>query len=90
MTDRPEGRPRQGDLHRGHRDPAGPQVPVPHAGRFKALIAAEPDTGLITDDALTKAAGAGTGDAAGAVVLAGDDSLTEPGQVAGRFRVRHR
>ena len=48
---------------------------------FKAHIAAEPDTGLITNDALTKAAGAGTGDAAGAVVLAGDDSLTEPGQV---------
>ena len=49
---------------------------------FKAHIAAEPDTGLITNAALTKATGAGTGDAAaGAVVLAGDDSFTEPGQV---------
>jgi len=49
---------------------------------FKAHIAAEPDTGLITNAVLTKATGAGTGDAAaGAVVLAGDDSFTEPGQV---------
>jgi hypothetical protein len=49
---------------------------------FKAHIAAEPDTGLITNTALTKATGEGTGDAAaGAVVLAGDDSFTEPGQV---------
>jgi IS5 family transposase len=49
---------------------------------FKAHIAAEPDTGLITNAALTKATGAGTGDAAaGAAVLAGDDSFTEPGQV---------
>ena len=49
---------------------------------FKAHIAAEPDTGLITNAALTKATGEGTGDAAaGAVVLAGDDSFTEPGQV---------
>lgn len=49
---------------------------------FKAHIAAEPDTGLITNAVLTKATGAGTGDAAaGAVVLAGDDSFTGPGQV---------
>jgi hypothetical protein len=49
---------------------------------FKAHIAAEPDTGLITNAALTKATGEGTGDAAaGAAVLAGDDSFTEPGQV---------
>ena len=49
---------------------------------FKAHIAAEPDTGLITNAALTKATGEATGDAAaGAVVLAGDDSFTEPGQV---------
>jgi IS5 family transposase len=49
---------------------------------FKAHIAAEPDTGLITNTALTRATGEGTGDAAaGAVVLAGDDSFTEPGQV---------
>src|SRR5664279_5350563 len=49
---------------------------------FKAHIAAEPDTGLITNVVLTKATGAGTGDAAaGAAVLAGDDSFTEPGQV---------
>jgi hypothetical protein len=49
---------------------------------FKAHIAAEPDTGLITNAAITKATGEGTGDAAaGAAVLAGDDSLTEPGQV---------
>ena len=49
---------------------------------FKAHIAAEPDTGLITNAVLTKATGAGTGDAAaGAAVLAGDDSFTEPGQV---------
>lgn len=49
---------------------------------FKAHIAAEPDTGLITNAALTRATGEGTGDAAaGAAVLAGDDSFTEPGQV---------
>src|SRR5664279_390314 len=49
---------------------------------FKAHIAAEPDTGLITNAVLTKATGEGTGDAAaGAAVLAGDDSFTEPGQV---------
>ena len=46
---------------------------------FKAHIAAEPDTGLITNAMLTKATGPGTGDAAaGAVVLAGDDSFTGP------------
>ena len=51
---------------------------------FKAHVAAEPDTGLITNATLTKATGPGTGDAAaGAVVLAGDDSVTGPVQVLG-------
>lgn len=43
---------------------------------FKAHIAVEPDTGLITNAVLTMATGDGTGDAAaGAAVLAGDDSI---------------
>ena len=47
-------------------------------------IAAEPDTGLITNAVLTKATGQGTGDAAaGAVVLAGDDTVTGSIQVLG-------
>ena len=51
---------------------------------FKAHVAAEPDTGLITNAMLTKATGPGTGDAAaGAVVLAGDDSVTGPVDVLG-------
>ena len=41
---------------------------------FKAHIAVEPDTGIITDCALTKAGGAGSGDAAvGMDLLAGED-----------------
>jgi hypothetical protein len=51
---------------------------------FKAHVAAEPDTGIITNAMLTKATGQGTGDAAaGAVVLAGDDSFTGPVDVLG-------
>ena len=45
---------------------------------FKAHIWAEPDTGLITNAVLTKATGVGTGDAAaGAAVLAGDDTIDQ-------------
>ena len=51
---------------------------------FKAHVAAEPDTGIITNAMLTKATGQGTGDAAaGAVVLAGDDTVTGPVDVLG-------
>ena len=43
---------------------------------FKAHVAVEPDTGLITNAVLTKATGDGTGDAAaGGQVLAGDDTI---------------
>jgi hypothetical protein len=46
---------------------------------FKAHIVAEPDTGIITAAAITKATGPGTGDAAaGAALLATDDTV-EPG-----------
>ena len=58
---------------------------------FKAHIAAEPDTGLITNAVLTKATGAGTGDAAAGAGGAGRGRQfhrTRSG--AGRFRVRHR
>ena len=44
---------------------------------FKAHVIAEPDTGLITGCALTKASGPDTGDAAvGITLLDGDDSIT--------------
>jgi hypothetical protein len=45
---------------------------------FKAHVAVEPDTGLITDCALTKAAGEATSDAAvGPTLLAGEDAPVE-------------
>ena len=51
---------------------------------FKAHLVVEPDTGIITSAAVTKATGEGTADAAaGQVVLAADDSFTGPGQVLG-------
>jgi len=49
---------------------------------FKAHVVAEPDTGIITAVSLTKATGPGTGDAAaGAALLATDDTFTAPGEV---------
>ena len=49
---------------------------------FKAHVVAEPDTGIITAVSLTKASGPGTGDAAaGAALLATDDTFTAPGEV---------
>ena len=46
---------------------------------FKAHLIAEPDTGLITGCALTRASGPDTGDAAvGIALLAADDSLPAP------------
>ena len=55
---------------------------------FKAHIAIEPDTGLITDCELTKASGEHSGDAqVGPGLLAGEP---EPVHGAGRFRVRVR
>jgi len=51
---------------------------------FKAHLIAEPDTGLITGCALTRASGADTGDAAvGLGLLAGDPSIAGPAQVLG-------
>jgi hypothetical protein len=46
---------------------------------FKAHLVAEPDTGLITGCALTRASGADTGDAAvGIELLAGDPTIAGP------------
>jgi IS5 family transposase len=58
---------------------------------FKAHIAVEPDTGIITDCALTKAAGAGSGDAAvGIDLLAGESEpvtvLADSAYGAGELR----
>jgi len=51
---------------------------------YKGHIAAEPDTGLITAAKLTKAAGAGSGDAeVGGELIAADDSLDGPADVLG-------
>jgi len=51
---------------------------------YKGHINAEPDTGLITAAKLTKAAGAGSGDAeVGGELIAGDDTLDGPAQVLG-------
>jgi IS5 family transposase len=51
---------------------------------FKAHLAIEPDTGLITGCELTKAAGAEAADGAvGVDLLARDDSVTEPVEVLG-------
>ena len=51
---------------------------------FKAHLAAEPDTGIITGCALTKAAGPQAGDGVVGVELLGrDESVTEPVEVLG-------
>ena len=51
---------------------------------FKAHLVAEPDTGLITACAVTKASGEGSGDAAaGLELLAADITITEPVEVLG-------
>src|SRR4051794_26173010 len=51
---------------------------------FKAHLVAEPDTGLITGCALTRASGSDTGDASvGLGLLATDDSTTGPLEVLG-------
>ncbi len=51
---------------------------------YKGHIAAEPDTRLITAAKLTKAAGAGSGDAeVGGELIAADDSLDGPADVLG-------
>lgn len=51
---------------------------------YKGHINAEPDTGLITAAILTKAAGAGSGDAeVGAGLIAADDTLDGPAQILG-------
>jgi IS5 family transposase len=51
---------------------------------FKAHLVAEPDTGLITGCALTRASGPDTGDAAvGLGLLAGEATITGPVQVLG-------
>ena len=55
---------------------------------FKAHVAVEPDTGIITDCALTKASGPDTHDAAVAAQLLADEDDTGDG--AGRFGLRHR
>ena len=47
---------------------------------FKAHIAVEPDTGLITDCALTKASGPGTGDAAVGAALLADEAPSTGGR----------
>ena len=51
---------------------------------FKAHLVAEPDTGLITACAVTKASGEGCGDAAAGIhLLAADTTITEPVEVLG-------
>jgi hypothetical protein len=50
---------------------------------FKAHVVAEPDTGLITGCALTKASGEGSGDAAAGLALLATDSTITPRTGAG-------
>ena len=55
---------------------------------FKAHVAVEPDTGIITDCALTKASGADNHEAAvGLALLDWEDTA---GDGAGRLGLRHR
>ena len=69
VADRPEGRPGPGDLHRGPAGPAHPQVPEQPPDGYRAHVVAEPETGLITDEALTMAAGPENSDAAVAATV---------------------
>ena len=66
VAHRPQGRPRPGDIHGG---PAMRGTPASRreARRdgYRAHVAAEPETGIITDEALTKAAGTENSDPAG-------------------------
>ena len=55
---------------------------------FKAHVAVEPDTGIITDCALTKASGADSHEAVVGAAVAGQRSRAGDG--AGRFGLRHR
>ena len=57
LADRPQGGRGPGQLHRGSRRPAHPQVPQHRRDGDRAHVAAEPATGIITDEALTGAAG---------------------------------
>jgi hypothetical protein len=63
-------RPGPGDLHRGPRDPTRAQDRHAYRDGYKAHIAAEPDTGLITACALTAGS---TGDAEAAPDLLTDE-----------------
>ena len=58
VADRPQGRRGPGDLHRGPAGPAHPQVPEARRDGYRAHVAADPETGIITDEELTMAAGA--------------------------------
>ena len=51
------GRVRSGDLDRVHPDSVHPRFEVGRRGGFRGHVAAEPETGLITDCELTKAFG---------------------------------
>ncbi|MDT2007537.1 hypothetical protein FXW78_29335 [Rhodococcus opacus] len=76
MAHRPQGRPRSGDLHGGHRGAAHPQVTRGPPGRYRAHVVAEPETGIITDEALTRAAGTENSDPGVAEkFLAADDEV---------------
>ncbi len=71
----PERGARSGDRYGGSRHPPSAQELVSRRqDGFKAHLAAEPDTGIITDCALTKAAGADNHEAAvGLELLVGED-----------------
>ena len=59
VADRPPGRPGPGDLDRRPRGPARAQDRHRRQDGFKAHVVVEPDTGITTDCALTKASGRG-------------------------------
>jgi hypothetical protein len=64
VAHRPQGRRGPGRVHRGPGCSAYPQVTRGPAGTATAHLAADPDTGIITDEQLTKAAGSNNADPA--------------------------
>ena len=69
-----------GDLHRRPRRAARAQDNVPPAGRVEAHVVVEPDTGIVTACAVTKASGAGSGDAATGIPLLAADTTVPAGE----------
>jgi hypothetical protein len=79
LAHRPPRGARSGDRYGGSRHPPSAQELVSRRqDGFKAHLAAEPDTGIITDCVLTKAAGADNHEAAvGLKLLVGEDESVE-------------